>query len=331
MTEKKVIAIGNAIIDILCEVEDSFLAKNSLIKGSMSLIDDAAASKLEKINHVKINSGGSAGNTAATISQLGSPSSFIGKVAMDEFGKKFIHEIEKSGTHYASRNYANSSSAKSFILVSNDAQRTMCTFLGCASEIIEEDIDEKEIKNHDILYLEGYLWDQDSTIQALKKAINLAKQNEVKIAFTLSDLFCVARHKSDFLNLIKNDLDILFANEQEIKELTNIKDIAADNFQELQQFFAQNNKLTAIVTRGKDGYVTFDNGNIDTGSAEKIDKLIDTTGAGDAFAAGFLHIYCQNQDITQAAKAGNICAAKIIQKFGARFDDDEIEQLQDAI
>ncbi len=233
----------------------------------MSLIDEAAANKLEKVDHVKINSGGSAGNTIATISQLGSPSSFIGKVALDEFGKKFIHEIEKSGTHYASKNYANSSSAKSFILVSPDAQRTMCTFLGCASEFIEEDISEREIKNHDILYLEGYLWDQETTIKALKRAISLAKANEVKIAFT----------------------------------------------------------------RGKDGFVTFQGQEISTGEAEKIDKLVDTTGAGDAFAAGFLHLYCQGVNPAKSAAAGNICAAKIIQKFGARFDNDEIEELKNAI
>jgi sugar/nucleoside kinase (ribokinase family) len=330
MKEKKVIAIGNAIVDILCEVDDNFLTNNALIKGSMSLIDEPAANKLSKIEHVKITSGGSAGNTVATISQLESPSSFIGKIAMDEFGKKFINEIEKSGTHYASKNYANSASAKSFILVSKDAQRTMCTFLGCASEIYEEDIDEKEIKNHEILYLEGYLWDQESTINALKKAISIAKENDVKIAFTLSDLFCVARHKKDFLSLVKNDLDILFTNEQEIKELTGIKNIEENNFSKLQEFLSQNENLITIVTRGKDGFVTFVKDEIESGNSEEISKLIDTTGAGDAFAAGFLHGFTNNKNILESAKIGNICASKIIQKFGARFEDNEIEELKNA-
>ena len=213
--QRKIIGIGNAIVDILCEVNDEFLAQNNLIKGSMSLIDEATDHKLSELNHVRTNSGGSAGNTIATISQLGQPSSFIGKTALDDFGKKFVSEIEKSGTSYVSKKYSNDPSAKSFILVTKDAQRTMCTFLGCASQITEDDINEEEIKGHEILYLEGYLWDQDSTIKALKKAIEIAKKHNVKIAFTLSDFFCVARHKTDFLKLIENDLDILFANEQE--------------------------------------------------------------------------------------------------------------------
>lgn len=325
MQERKVIAIGNAIVDILSEVDDKFLSDHSLIKGSMSLIDEDVASKLSEIDYVKINSGGSAGNTIATISQLGNPSSFIGKVAMDDFGRKFINQIEKSGTKYVSQNHTDSASAKSFILVTPDAQRTMCTFLGCASQIDESDIDEETIKSHEILYLEGYLWDQDSTILALKKAIRDAKNNNVKIAFTLSDSFCVARHKKDFLKLVEEDLDILFANEQEIIELLELKTFDSSK---INEFFAKNPKLTALVTRSEKGFVVFDSNKIESGDAEKIEKLVDTTGAGDAFAAGFLYEFSNGKSAFEAAKKGNLCASKIIQKFGARFEDEELKNLQ---
>lgn len=327
MLDRKVIGVGNAIFDIVCEVDEEFLSQHSLVKGSMSLIDEAIAGKLSKLQSVKISSGGSAGNTIATISQLGTPSSFIGKVSADEFGKKFVAEIEKSGAYYTAKNYANSSSAKSFILVTKDGQRTMCTFLGCASEITTSDIDEEAIKGHEILYLEGYLWDQDSTIEALRKAIRIAKENKIKIAFTLSDFFCVARHKKDFLDLIESDLDILFANEQEIQELLDIKNIANDDFSNLNDFFAKNKNLIAAITRGENGYVVFDHGKLSAQAAYKIDKVIDSTGAGDAFAAGFLHEFSNGKSAFEAARKGNLCASKIIQKFGARFDDQELKNL----
>ena len=327
MLDRKVIGIGNAIFDIVCEVSEEFLVKHSLVKGSMSLIDESIANKLSKLQPVKISSGGSAGNTIATISQLGNPSSFIGKVAEDEFGKQFIAEIEKSGTYYSSKSYADSASAKSFILVTEDGQRTMCTFLGCASQITTNDIDEGVIKGHDILYLEGYLWDQDSTIEALKKAIQIAKNNKIKIAFTLSDFFCVARHKNDFLKLIANDLDILFANEQEIQELLDIKDITRDDFGHLNDFFAKNKNLIAVITREKNGYIVFDHGKFSAQTAHKVNNVVDSTGAGDAFAAGFLYEFSNGKSAFEAAKKGNLCASKIIQKFGARFDDSELKNL----
>lgn len=320
----KITAIGNAITDIVCEVDDKFLEENLLIKGSMSLIDLRMADKLSALKSVKITSGGSASNTVAAISQLGAKSSLIGKVALDNFGRKFIDEIQKTGVKFTSKRFSHASSAKSFILVTPDAQRTMCTFLGCASEIFEEDIDEEAIKNSEILYLEGYLWDQDTTIEALKKAITLAKKHSVKIAFTLSDFFCVSRHKDDFIELIKNDLDILFANEAEMQELLDIKDIEGGNFTNLHDFFAQNPKLIAAVTRSEKGCVIFENNNHTEVKAEQINELVDTTGAGDCFAAGFLFGIDQNYPLEKAAWLGNSLASKIIQKFGARFEKNEI-------
>ena len=314
---KKIIGIGNAIVDILCKIDDEFLVKNSLTKGSMSLIDDLAAQNLSKLKSEKITSGGSCGNTIAALAQLGVPCDFIGKVADDEFGRKYIEEIEKTSAKFINNNRAKNSSAKSFILVSEDAQRTMCTFLGCASEISENDIDDKTFESASILYLEGYLWDAPNTILALKKAINLAKKNNVKIAFSLSDSFCVSRHKKDFLELIKNDLDILFANEAEAGELTNNAN--------LDDFFHDYTKLIAAVTRSEDGCMVYENGKkvVDM-EAEEIEKLVDTTGAGDAFAAGFLYGLADGLNLKKSAHFGNVLAAKIIQKFGARFDKGEI-------
>lgn len=307
---KKILTIGNAIVDILCKVDEKFLEENGLIKNSMSLIDEVSAEKFSRLESEKITSGGSVGNTAATLAQLGNPVTFIGKVGNDEFGEKFICEIKKSGSDFHSNKNQQKPSAKSFIFVGEDASRTMCTYLGCASEISESDIDEKLFKDASILYLEGYLWDAPDTISALKKAIFLAKKNNIKVAFSLSDSFCVARHKADFLTLVKNDLDILFANEAEALELDG-------NYGEL---FAQNKKLLAIVTKSAKGCEVFFEGKSFVSEAQKIEKLIDTTGAGDAFAAGFLHGLMNDFTLEKSADFGNLLASKIIQKFGARFD-----------
>ena len=323
--KNKIIGIGNAIVDVVCKIDEKFLEENLLIKGSMSLIDDAMAQKLSDISAEKISSGGSVANSMAAIAQLNNSSAFIGKVALDDFGRKFISEIEKTGINFVAKRFAQSVSAKSFILVTPDAQRTMCTFLGCASEIAEEDINEEAFANASILYLEGYLWDREDTILALKKAISLAKKNNVKIAFTLSDLFCVARHKADFIDLITNDLDILFANENEIKELLDLENI--ENLQKIKDFFALNKKLLACITRSEKGCIVLSQQNHIEIAAEKITKLLDTTGAGDCFAAGFL--FGVNNDFTleKSGHLGNLLASKIIQKFGARFDDNEIKTI----
>lgn len=326
--QNKIIGIGNAIVDVVCKVDEKFLEENFLIKGSMSLIDENIAQKLSELPAEKITSGGSAANSIAAIAQLGSKASFVGKVALDDFGRKFISEIQKTGIDFVAKRFAASTSAKSFILVTPDAQRTMCTFLGCASEIDAEDINDETFEDASILYLEGYLWDREETILALRKAISLAKKNNVKIAFTLSDLFCVARHKADFIDLIVNDLDILFANEGEIKEILELENIEENSFQKIKDFFAINKKLLAVVTRSEKGCVIFSYQNhIELGS-EKISQLVDTTGAGDCFAAGFLFGFNHNFTLEESGHLGNLLASKIIQKFGARFDEDEIKNLQ---
>lgn len=318
---KKIITIGNAIVDILCKVDDQFLLDNNLIKGSMSLIDEDTAKKLSELKAEKIDSGGSAGNTISTMAQLGDKAAFIGKVGHDEFGQKFITQIEKSGVQFIGKNSYDKLSAKSFVLVTPDAQRTMCTFLGCACEIDADFIDEKQFANSTHLYLEGYLWDRKETILALKKSIEVAKKNHLKIAFSLSDAFCVSRHKEDFLSLIANDLDVLFANEIEALELTGQKEFSLQN---LNNFFAKHRKLTAIVTRSDKGCVIFKDGKFLEISTESVTKVLDTTGAGDAFAAGFLHGLMNSFDLEKSAQLGNKLAGKIIQKFGARFSNGEI-------
>lgn len=317
--KKKIIGIGNAIVDILCKVDDSFLQENDLKKNSMSLIfDDAVADKFSALKSEKITSGGSAGNTIAALSQLGVATTFIGKVGNDDFGKKFISEIEKSGSKYLSCDNHQNFSAKSFIFVTPDAARTMCTYLGCASQITQNDINEDVFKNAALLYLEGYLWDEPQTILALKKAISGAKKNGVKVAFSLSDSFCVSRHRDEFLELIKNDLDILFANEAEALEL-------AENYQEI---FQKNSKLIAAITKSEQGCTIINNGEILTKSTVKVEKLLDTTGAGDCFAAGFLYGLIHGYDLEKCASSGNLLAGQIIQKIGARFEENEIKSLK---
>lgn len=318
---KKTIAIGNAIVDILCKVDDQFLEENNLIKGSMSLIDEATAQKLSKLTSEKTTSGGSAGNTIALLAQMKNAAAFIGKVGHDEFGQQFIREIEKSGTQFIGSNSYNKLSAISFILVTPDAQRTMCTYLGCASEIDADSLEEKHFEDASHLYLEGYLWDRPETILALKKAIELAKKHHVKIAFTLSDSFCVSRHRHDFLHLIENDLDILFANENELLELTSKERFAVEV---ASNFFAKHKKLLAVVTRSEKGCVVFQGEKTIEVACDKIAQVVDTTGAGDAFAAGFLHGLINNFTLEKSAQLGNKYAGKIIQKFGARFENEEI-------
>jgi sugar/nucleoside kinase (ribokinase family) len=319
---KKILGIGNAIVDIACKINDDFLLDNSLIKGSMSLIDEKTAKKLSELESEKTTSGGSAGNTIATMSQLGSETYFIGKVGQDDFGAQFISELEKSGTRFVGGHSYNKLSAKSFILVTPDAERTMCTFLGCASEISEDLIKDELFKEIDFLYLEGYLWDQGQTILALKKAIDCAKNNGAKIAFSLSDGFCVSRHKNDFIDLIADKIDVLFANEDEAIELSSSKNFTD---KKLEEFFSSQKHLTTIVTRAEKGCVVFQNGRVLEVSTPTIAEVIDTTGAGDAFAAGFLKGFSNGNELQDCAEFGNKLAGKIIQKFGARFENEEVE------
>ncbi len=320
----KIVAIGNAIVDILSQIDDEILNKKNLSKGSMSLIEADVAGDLLQIKSTKIDCGGSAANTIAAISQLGVDSGFIGKVCNDKLGLEFIRKIRKTNTKFLSNNYHDNPTARSFILVSPDAQRTMCTYLGCASNIDDDDIEEKYFIDTKILYLEGYLWDKAETICALKKAIRFAKKHYVQIAFSASDSFCVERHKADFLKLIANDLEILFANEDEFLSLSDNKQYSDEA---ALKFFNQYPNLTAIITRSEKGCVIIKDGKLISEPAKPAPNLLDSTGAGDAFAAGFLFKLLNNETIESAAQFGNLLAAKIIQKFGARFEDDEIKQL----
>ena len=310
----KVCAIGNAIVDVISFVSDKFLAQNNLIKGSMSLIDQQQALNLsQKIKIEKICAGGSAANTAYLLGQKGLDVTFIGKIAHDKYGKIFSNSLSQQNIkfHQLQLNNNKTQTARSFILVSPEGQRTMATFLGDAGNI-ENQIDQQIIKSSDILYIEGYLWDLPSSIKYLKEAIKFATNNKVKTAFTLSDLLCVSRHKKDFLKVFAMT-DIVFANNDEALSL-----FEDGNFLN----HANKNQTIFIVTKDKNGVDIFDgisnksyhiNTNI-------IENIIDTTGAGDSFAAGFLYGFCQNKTLEESAKIGHDLASKIIQTIGTKLD-----------
>ena len=322
----KIIGIGNAIADFLAKVDDIFLKKFELEKGSMRLIDEIFVENLSNLSIEKFSSGGSVGNTIATLAQLGNEVDFIGVVGEDQTGKKFIDDIQKSGAVFNGKILLNQKTASSFILVTPDAQRTMLTHLGCASKIEESHFEENDFKNAKILYIEGYLWDHAKTISALKKSIALAKKNNAKIAFSLSDSFCVERHRQDFLKLIKNDVDILFANEVEILRLLELKDF---NQEKIHDFLKQiNPNFIVALTRSEKGCIIFKEDKIYEIPSKKIEKIVDTTGAGDNFASGFLYYYVRNFDLYKCGEFGNFLAGKIIKKFGARFNSNEIKLLK---
>ena len=325
MTDK-IIGVGNAIVDFLAKAEDNFLTKFEVEKGSMQLIDEDFVENLSHLSIEKFSSGGSVGNTIATLAQLGNDVDFIGVVGDDETGKKFIDDIKKSGANFNGKILSNQKTASSFILVTQDAQRTMLTHLGCASRIEESHFHENDFKNAKILYIEGYLWDAPQTILALKKSIDLAKKNNVKIAFSLSDSFCVERHHQGFLDLIKNDVDILFSNEAEALKLTQLESFNQDK---IQQFFTKlNPNIIVALTRSEKGCIIIKKDKILEISTKKIEKIVDTTGAGDNFASGFLYYFVRNFDLNKCGEYGNLLAGKIIQKFGARFDSSEIKLLK---
>ena len=322
----KIIGIGNAIVDFLAKADDNFLQKLEVDKGSMRLIDEIFVENLSNLSIEKFSSGGSVGNTIATLAQLGNEVDFIGVVGDDDTGKKFIDDIEKSGAIFNGKILSNQNTASSFILVTPDAQRTMLTHLGCASKIEESHFNQKDFFNAKILYIEGYLWDASQTILALKKSIDLAKKNNVKIAFSLSDSFCVDRHHQDFLNLIKNDVDILFANEAEALKLAQLESFNQEN---LQQFFINTNpNIIVALTRSEKGCIILKKDKILEISTKKIEKVVDTTGAGDNFASGFIYYFVRNFDLQKCGEFGNLLAGKIIQQFGARFNADEIKLLK---
>lgn len=321
-----IIGVGNAIVDLVCLVDDEFLLQNNLQKGGMFLIDETQAEELSKLKYEKINSGGSVANSVATLSMLGSSSMLIGKVGSDRFGDLFFDDLKKINCDFICKKREKSNStAKSFILITPDGERTMCTFLGLASKIADE-ITEDHIQNSKILYLEGYLWDAPETIAALRSAIVIAKKNQIKIAFTLSDAFCVTRHKKDFLNLI-SQIDILFANEDEMKAL--IENFEADDYKKMKdQIFNQNQNLLVVMTRSENGVVVFSKNDEKIILTKRVDKVVDATGAGDAFAAGFLYGLINDFTLEESANLGNKIAGLVITQIGARLNKDQLTNLK---
>ena len=312
---KKILGIGNAIVDVLAKVDDEFLNKNKLIKGSMKLINKAEFEDLKKnIKIEKVVAGGSVANTMAGIAHLQGNPSFIGKINSDNFGdmyRKSLQDINVNFSYFEKDE--DLSTGASIILITPDSERTMCTYLGISSHLSANDINENNIIDHELIFLEGYLWDKGTSEKMFKHAIGIAKKNKIKIAMSLSDIFCVTRHKEDFYNLLKNDLDILIGNENEINELSN-KENLLDSVNQLKEL----NKLV-VITRSENGSMAVKNNEIITCKSTKVNKVLDLTGAGDLFAAGFLKEYLDNSDIKKCLETGSILASKIIQKIGARL------------
>ena len=311
-----IVGIGNAIVDLIAEVDDSYLKKNTIAKGSMSLVDYDVANRIgNEVNIIRTISGGSVANSIVSIAQQNLKTAFIGKVNQDELGEKFSQGLKKEKVEFKiTRSSTNKYTARCVILVSTDAERTMNTYLGISQELTEEDIDMSIIENSSILYLEGYLWDLDNAKKAIKKSIATAKNSETMVAFSISDAFCVDRFREEFIDLINNSADLIFANESEIKSLyeTNELDIAIKKCQGTDKIFA--------ITLGDKGVRIIHKDEIVNINAENIDKLVDTTGAGDLFAGGFLAEYIRSQNLESCGKEGVKFASKIIQQFGARFE-----------
>jgi len=313
---KKILGIGNAIVDVLAKVDDEFLKKNKLIKGSMKLINKSEFEDLKKnIKIEKVVAGGSVANTMAGIAYLQGNPSFIGKINSDNFGEMYRKSLQDINVNfsYLEKNEDLSTGA-SIILITPDSERTMCTYLGISSHLSANDIIENNIIDHELILLEGYLWDKGISEKMFKQAISIAKKNKLKIAMSLSDIFCVTRHKQDFYSLLKYDLDILIGNENEINELTNKKSLL-DSVNQLKEL----NKLI-VITRSENGSVAIKNNEITNCNSIKVNKVLDLTGAGDLFAAGFLKEYLDNSDIKKCLETGSMLASKIIQKIGARLN-----------
>ena len=313
---KKILGIGNAIVDVLAKVDDKFLIKRNLIKGSMKLINKSEFADLEKnIKIEKVVAGGSVANTMSGIAYLKGSPSFIGKINSDSFGEIYKKSLEDINVKFSYlKKNENLSTGASIILITPDAERTMCTYLGISSHLSDNDINENNIINNELIFLEGYLWDKGTSEKMFKHAINMAKKNKVKIAMSLSDIFCVTRHKEDFSNLLKNDLDILIGNEKEINELTNKKNLS-DSINQLKKL----NKLI-VITRSENGSLAITKNEIINCDSKKVNKILDLTGAGDLFAAGFLKEYLEKSEIKKCLMTGSALASRIIQKIGARLD-----------
>ena len=308
----KILGIGNAIVDVICKVEDDFITKNNLTKSTMKLIFDDKEFKdlLSNLKIEKTVSGGSVANSIVGLSQLGNEVGFIGKVNDDDLGGKYEDGLKQENVKYIySKKKEELPTGTCLILVTPDSERTMCTFLGTAGKINENDVSEDAIKQSEIILLEGYLWDEGDPKKAFEKAIQSAN----KVAMSLSDQFCVDRHKPHFLELVKNKLDITFANEQEIMSL-----IDAKNFDEVTAFAKSLNKII-VVTRGEKGAVAINGDEVVTCGVKQGLKIVDLTGAGDLFAAGFLHGHVNNLSLKDSLEKGTEMSSKVIQQIGARI------------
>jgi len=307
----KVLGIGNAIVDVICKVEASFIEKNKLTKGTMKLVDEIEFKKLlSSLTIEETIAGGSVANSIVGLSQLGNAVSFIGKVNDDELGNKYEKSLinEKVKYCYQKKNET-IPTGTCLILITPDSERTMCTFLGIAGKVNDKDINENAVRNSKLIFLEGYLWDEGEPKKAFDKAISLSK----KTAMSLSDQFCVERHKKNFLDLVNKKLDIVFSNEQEILSL-----IDAKNFDEVISFGKKLGKLL-VITRGEKGSIAIKKNEVVECESKKNLKIIDLTGAGDLFAAGFLHGYINSLSIKESLIKGTEMSSKIIQKIGARL------------
>ena len=307
----KIIGIGNAIVDVICKVDEEFLKKNNLTKSNMKLIDEIEFQKLlSNLTIEETVSGGSVANSIVGLSQLNNKVGFIGKVSDDDLGQKYEQGLKEEKVEYFySKKKENLPTGTCLILITPDSERTMCTFLGTAGKINKTDIDIKAIRNSEITFLEGYLWDEGEPQEAFSEAINHSN----KKAMSLSDKFCVDRHKQNFLELVENKLDIIFANEKEISELIDAKD-----FNEVISFGKKLNK-TLVITRSDKGSVSINQNEVIECQSQKNLKIVDLTGAGDLFAAGFLHGYINKLSIKESLNKGTEMASLIIQKIGARL------------
>ena len=307
----KILGIGNAIVDVLCKVDDDFLVKNSLTKSTMKLIDeDEFKTLLSLINIEETVSGGSVANSIVGLSQLGNNVGFIGKISEDSLGQKYEDGLKKEKVNYLyNKKKEPIPTGSCLILITPDSERTMCTYLGTAGKINDQDIDASIIKNSEITFLEGYLWDEGEPKKAFDKAITYSN----KVAMSLSDLFCVERHKLQFLELVKNKLDIVFANEQEILSL-----IDGKSFEDVISF-SKHFKKDIIITRGEKGAVAINGNEVFECQAKKGLNIKDLTGAGDLFAAGYLHGYINELSKKECLEKGTELSSKVIQKIGARI------------
>ena len=307
----KILGIGNAIVDVICKVEDRFITQNNLTKSTMKLVDEAEFKKL--LSTLKIEdtvSGGSVANSIVGLSQLGNNVGFIGKINDDELGAKYEEGLKKENVNFFySKKKETTPTGTCLILITPDSERTMVTFLGTAGKISEEDINIKAVKESQLLFLEGYLWDKGEPKKAFDKAISSAN----KVAMSLSDKFCVDRHKPNFYDLVKNKLDITFANEEEIKSLVN-----TNSFNDVIEFGKQIKKLL-VITRGKKGAISINKDRVTEVGVKNNIKLVDLTGAGDLFASGYLHGYLNNFSEKDCLEKGTEMSSKIIQQIGARL------------